>query len=124
MKLVVVGNFGMSMEWRRPVAEVIGERLWLTVIVSVAALLLTWILALPIGIYSAVREYSPGGYAATFIGFIGLAGPNFLLALALLSFGFVFFNAHIGGLFSPELQEPPWNLARPWDPAKHLPMPR
>ena len=72
------------MEWRRPVGEVIGERLWLTVVVSVAALILTWVLALPIGIYSAVRQYSPGDYVATFIGFIGLAVPNFLLALVLL----------------------------------------
>jgi peptide/nickel transport system permease protein len=71
MRLIVQGNFGMSMEWRRPVTEVIGERLWLTVIVSVAALILTWVLALPIGIYSAVRQYSVGDYVATFIGFIG-----------------------------------------------------
>src|SRR5213595_3478323 len=99
MKLVVVGNFGMSMEWRRPVTEVIGERLWLTIVVSVAALLLTWVLALPIGIYSA-----------TFIGFIGLAVPNFLLALVLLYFGFVLFNAHVGGLFSPEYQDEAWSL--------------
>ena len=77
----------MSMEWRRPVTEVIGERLWLTVVVSVAALILTWVLALPIGIYSAVRQYSIGDYVATFIGFIGLAVPNFLLALVLLYFG-------------------------------------
>ena len=89
MKLVVQGNFGMSMEWRRPVTEVIGERLWLTVVVSVAALILTWVLALPIGIYSAVRQYSVGDYVATFIGFIGLAVPNFLLALVLLYLGFV-----------------------------------
>src|SRR5206468_7191973 len=86
MKLVVQGNFGMSMEWRRPVTEVIGDRLWLTVVVSVAALLLTWVLALPIGIYSAVRQYSAGDYVATFIGFIGLAVPNFLLALVILYF--------------------------------------
>jgi peptide/nickel transport system permease protein len=123
MKQVVRGNFGMSMEWRRPVTEVIGERLWLTVVVSVAALLLTWVLALPIGIYSAVRQYSLGDYVATFIGFIGLAVPNFLLALVLLYFGFVFFNAHIGGLFSPELQDAPWNLAKVWDLMKHLPIP-
>src|SRR3989442_14715607 len=69
MKLVVRGDFGQSMEWRRPVAEVIGERLWLTVVVSVAALILTWVLALPIGIYSAVRQYSPGDYLATFVAF-------------------------------------------------------
>src|SRR3989454_11319995 len=103
VKLIAQGNFGMSMEWRRPVTEVIGDRLWLTVVVSVAALILTWVLALAIGIYSAVRPYSVAAYVATFIGFIGLAVPNFLLALVILYLGFVFFNAHIGGLFSPEL---------------------
>src|SRR5678816_1429928 len=100
MRLIVQGNFGMSMEWRRPVTEVIGERLWLTVIVSVSALILTWTLALPIGIYSAVRQYSVGDYVATFIGFIGLAVPNFLLALVILYFGFVFFNANICLLYT------------------------
>jgi peptide/nickel transport system permease protein len=123
MKQVVRGNFGMSMEWRRPVSEVIGERLWLTVVVSVAALILTWGLALPIGIYSAVRQYSAGDYVATFIGFIGLAVPNFLLALVLLYLGFLFFNANIGGLFSPELQDAPWSVERVWDLLKHLPLP-
>ncbi len=123
MKLVVQGDFGMSMEWRRPVTEVIGDRLWLTMVVSVAALLLTWVLALPIGIYSAVRQYSVGDYVATFIGFIGLAVPNFLLALVLLYLGFVFFNAHIGGLFTPELQDAPWSTAKVWDLLKHLPIP-
>src|SRR5438094_215639 len=84
VKLIACGNFGMSMEWRRPVTEVIGERLWLTVVVSVSALILTWALALPIGIYSAVRQYSVGDYVATFVGFIGLAVPNFLLGPLLL----------------------------------------
>jgi peptide/nickel transport system permease protein len=121
--LIAQGNFGMSMEWRRPVTEVIGDRLWLTVVVSVAALILTWILALPIGIYSAVRQYSPGDYAATFVGFIGLAVPNFLLALVLLYLGFALFNAHIGGLFSLEYQDAPWSWARAWDLLKHLPIP-
>ncbi len=123
MKQIAEGNFGFSMEWRRPVTEVIGERLWLTVIVAVAALILTWVLALPIGIYSAVRQYSLGDYAATFIGFIGLAVPNFLLALVILYFGFTLFNANIGGLFSPEMQDAPWSLARVWDLLKHLPVP-
>src|SRR5258705_11141378 len=84
MKQIAEGNFGFSMEWRRPVTEGIGERLWLTVVVSVAALLLTWVLALPIGIYSAVRQYSVGAYLSTFVGFIALPAPNSLLALALL----------------------------------------
>jgi len=123
MKQIAEGNFGFSMEWRRPVTEVIGERLWLTVIVAMAALILTWVLALPIGIYSAVRQYSLGDYAATFIGFIGLAVPNFLLALVILYFGFTLFNANIGGLFSPELQDAPWSWARFWDLLKHLPVP-
>jgi len=123
MRLIAHGNFGMSMEWQRPVTEVIGDRLWLTVVVSVAALLLTWVLALPIGIYSAVRQYSVGDYVATFIGFIGLAIPNFLLALVLLYLGFTLFNANIGGLFSVELQDAPWSLARVWDLLTHLPIP-
>ena len=123
MKQIAEGNFGFSMEWRRPVTEVIGERLSLTVVVAVSALLLTWLLALPIGIYSAVRQYSIGDYVATFVGFIGLAVPNFLLALVLLYFGFTLFNAHIGGLFSPELQDAPWSLERVWDLLKHLPIP-
>src|SRR2546425_4420201 len=123
VKLIAQGNFGFSMEWRRPVTEVIGDRLWLTVVVSVAALILTWALALPIGIYSAVRQYSLGDYVATFIGFIGLAVPNFLLALVLLYLGFALFNAHIGGLFSPELQDAPWSPARALDLATHLPIP-
>ncbi len=123
MELVVQGDFGFSMEWRRPVTEVIGDRLWLTVVVSVAALLLTWVLALPIGIYSAVRQYSVGDYVATFIGFIGLAVPNFLLALVILYLGFTLFNAHIGGLFTPELQDAPWSQAKVWDLFKHLPIP-
>jgi peptide/nickel transport system permease protein len=123
MVMITQGNFGMSMEWRRPVAEVIGDRLWLTMIVSFAALLLTWVLALPIGIYSAVRQYSLGDYVFTFIGFIGLAVPNFLLALVILYFGFVFFDANIGGLFSVEYQDAPWSAAKLWDMLKHLPIP-
>src|SRR5260370_21208376 len=123
MKQIVRGNFGEAMEWRRPVSEVVGEGLWLSVVRSVAALIITWVLALPIGIYSAVRQYSPGDYLATFVSFIGLAVPNFLLALVLLYLGFVLFNAHIGGLFSPELQDAPWSGARVLDLLKHLPIP-
>ena len=123
MRLIAQGNFGMSMEWRRPVTEVIGERFWLTVVVSLASLFLTWVLALPIGIYSAVRQYSVGDYVGTFVGFIGLAVPNFLLALVILYFGFILFNANVGGLFTPELQDAPWIMAKVWDLLKHLPVP-
>jgi peptide/nickel transport system permease protein len=123
MKMVMQGRFGMALEWRRPVSEVIGDRLWLTMVVSVAAIILTWALALPIGIYSAVRQYSPGDYVATFIGFLGLAIPSFMLALVLMYFGFTLFGANIGGLFSDEFVEAPWSLAKAWDLTKHLPLP-
>jgi len=120
---VVVGDFGESMEWRRPVVEVIGDRIWLTLLLSVAALFLTWGLALPIGIYSAVRQYSWGDYAFTLLGFIGIAVPNFLLALIIMYFAFVFFGTNVGGLFSAEYALSPWSWARAWDMAKHLPLP-
>ena len=123
MAQIARGSFGMSMEWRRPVLEVIGDRLWLTIVVSLAAVFLTWILSLPIGIYSAVRQYSVGDYVFTFVGFIGLAVPNFLLALVILYFGFVSFDANIGGLFSTEYQDAPWSLGKMWDLLKHLPIP-
>jgi len=123
MKQVVQGRFGMALEWKRPVSEVIGDRLWLTMAVSVAAILLTWVLALPIGIYSAVRQYSAADYAFTLVGFIGLAVPSFMLALVLMYFGFTLFNLNIGGLFSDEFAEAPWTLAKAWDLAKHLPLP-
>ncbi len=123
MGMVIQGNFGMALEYGRPVAEVIGDRLWLTMVVSVGAIIFTWFVALPIGIYSAVRQYSIGDYIATFVGFIGLAVPSFMLALILMYFGFTLFNANIGGLFSDELAEAPWSLAKAWDLAKHLPVP-
>ena len=84
---VLEGDFGVSMVWRRPVAEVIGDRSWLTMVVSLAALFPTWAIALPIGIYSAVRQYSIGDYTFTTLSFIGLAVPNFLLALILMYLG-------------------------------------
>ncbi len=117
------GNFGQSMEWKKPVMDVIADRLLLTVIVSVAAVLLTWIVALPIGIYSAVRQYSPLDYVFTFLGFIGVAVPGFLLALVLMYIGFAVFNMNVGGLFSPQYAEAKWSTARAWDLAKHLPLP-
>ncbi|HEV2356444.1 MAG TPA: ABC transporter permease [bacterium] len=117
------GNFGVSLEYQRPVVDVIGDRLWTTVLLSVAALLFTWVLALPLGIYSAVRQYSVGDYVFTFIGFIGVAVPGFLLALVLLYVSFTLFNARVGGLFSPAYLNAPWSAARAWDLAKHLPLP-
>lgn len=123
MGLIMQGNFGMAMEWGRPVMEVIGDRLTLTIVVSIAAIIFTWVVALPIGIYSAVRQYSIGDYIFTFIGFIGLAVPGFMLALLIMYLGFVYFNANVGGLFSPEYMEAPWTGARVMDLMGHLPVP-
>ena len=118
--LMLQGNFGVSMEWQRPVLEVIGDRLLLTALLAFAAVIFTWILAIPIGIYSAVRQYSIGDYIFTFIGFIGLAVPSFLLALVVMYLSFAYFGASIGGLFSTEYLDAPWSLARVWDLCKHL----
>jgi peptide/nickel transport system permease protein len=121
--LVMRGDFGMAMEYRRPVLEVIGDRLPLTLVVSFGALIFTWLLALPIGIYSAVRQYSVFDYLFTFVGFIGLAIPNFLLALIVLYLGFQYFDANVGGLFSPEYLDAPWTWAKVQDLLAHLPIP-
>ncbi len=120
---ILAGDFGVSMEWNRPVTEVIGDRLWLTMLISFAALILTWGLALPIGIYSAVRQYSIGDYIFTLVGFIGLAVPNFLLALVIMYLAFRFLGANVGGLFSSEFELAPWSAAKVWDLIKHLPLP-
>lgn len=123
VSLMLQGDFGTSMEWGRPVKEVIGDRLALTVVISLIAVIFTWAVSLPIGIYSAVKQYSVGDYVFTFIGFLGLAIPSFLLALVLMYAGFKYFNANIGGLFSQQYTDAPWSLARVWDLAKHLPVP-
>lgn len=120
---ILAGDFGESMEWRRPVSEVIGDRLWMTVLISFFALILTWGIALPIGIISAVRQYSISDYAFTFLSFIGLAIPNFLLALVVMYVAFRYFGANVGGLFSAEFELAPWSLAKVWDLIKHLPLP-
>jgi peptide/nickel transport system permease protein len=123
MAQIVRGNFGVSMEWRRPVKDVIGERLLLTALLALASVLFTWIVAFPIGIYSAVRQYSFGDYFFTFLGFIGLAVPNFLLALVIMYLAFRYLNANIGGLFSAEYLNAPWSVGRVLDLVKHLWLP-
>ncbi len=113
-------DLGMSFEWNRQVTKLIGERLLLTILISVATLLFTWALAIPIGIYSAVRQYSWGDYAFSVLGFIGLAIPNFLLALVFMYIGYSFFGVSAGGLFSPAYQDAPWSVARFADLLAHL----
>jgi peptide/nickel transport system permease protein len=120
MTNMLQGDFGRSMEWNRPVFDLIWERLALTFVLSLATLLFTWVIAFTIGIYSAVRQYSLGDYIATFIGFLGLATPDFLFALVLMWIFFAYFNQSVTGLFSPEFVEQGWSLAKVWDMFKHL----
>ena len=117
------GDFGYSFSYNLPVKDVIWPRIGLTVVLSVASLLFIWVVAIPIGIYSAVRRYTVGDYLATFIGFLGLAIPNFLLALAVMYIAFTVFGMHVGGLFSPEFVEAPWSWARVLDLLGHLWLP-
>ena len=123
MSGVFVGDFGQSFEWDMPVRDLIGERLLLTVVVSTASILFTYLFAVPIGVYSATHQYAAGDYLFTFLGFLGLATPNFLLALVLMFFFYYTFGLSIGGLFSPEFANAAWSLARVFDMLKHMLVP-
>jgi peptide/nickel transport system permease protein len=117
---MVQGNFGYSFEYDLPVADVVGDRLILTIIVSIVTIVFTWIIAFPIGIYSATHQYSWGDYGLTFIGFIGLATPNFLLALVMLYLANVYFGTSIGGLMDPEYIDAPWTWGKAMSVLEHL----
>ena len=117
------GDLGQSFQWNQPVTELIKERLALTVTISLISLVLTYLIAIPIGIYSATHQYSLGDYAFTVFGFMGLATPNFLLALVLMFLLYKYAGWSVGGLFSPEYVVAPWSLAKVVDLLKHLPIP-
>lgn len=118
--IVFRGDFGWSFEWNRPVADLIWERMGTTVMISLASLLFIWAVSLPIGIYSAIRRHSLGDHVFTFLGFLGLAIPNFILALTLMYLSFRWFGQSVGGLFSPDYVEAPWSLAKFQDLLVHL----
>jgi peptide/nickel transport system permease protein len=110
--IILHGDFGRSFQWNQPVSEVIGERLGMTMAISVLTLIFVWVVAIPIGIYSATHQYSFLDYVFTFIGFIGLAVPGFLIALVLIYVVFINTGVSITGLFSPEFQDAPWSWAK------------
>jgi len=114
------GDFGWSMEWDRPVGDLIWERLALTIVLSLFSLLVTWLLAFPIGFYSASRQYSVGDYFFTFVSFLGRSTPSFLLALILMWFAFSKLGQSVGGLFSPDFVEAPWSWAKVKDLLGHI----
>jgi len=119
-RIIFEQDLGTSMEYGKPVSEVVGERLLMTFILALTTAVFAWGLAVPIGIYSAVRQHSPEDYVFTFIGFLGLAVPDFLLALWLMWVSFSYFGTSIGGLFSPEYINEPWSWARLQDLLEHL----
>lgn len=118
--IVFEGDFGYSFMWKKPVSELIWDQLGFTLILSITTLLFSWVISFPIGVYSAVRQYSVADFVFTFIGFIGLAIPNFLLALVLMYIGFQYFGQSVGGLFSPQFQDAAWSWEKFLDLMAHL----
>jgi peptide/nickel transport system permease protein len=117
---MVQGDFGISFVYEKPVVELVGERMLLTLALLVSTVIISWSMAFSIGIYSAVKRYSIGDYVATFLGFIGVAIPNFLLALLALYLIFRATGEVMTGLFSEEYANAPWGWGRLWDLLKHL----
>ena len=118
--IILDGDFGRSFHWKQPVSSLIWERLMWTVVISLGSLMFTWLVAFPIGIYSATNQYSIADYLFTFFGFLGKAIPNFLLALVLMWLGYVYFDINMGGLFSAEYQNAPWSFAKLGDLVNHV----
>lgn len=118
--IVTRGDFGLSFEWQQPVSGLIWERMAFTLLVTGSTLVMTWGLAFPLGVYSAVRQYSIGDYFFTFLGFLGLAIPSFLLALVMMYIAVVEFGQQVGGLFSDQYVNAPWSWDRFVDLLQHL----
>lgn len=116
----VRGDFGESFEFERPVKDLLSQRLTLTVLLAIATLTFTWMIAIPLGVYSAVKQYSLGDQIITSISFLGMGIPGFLLALLILFFTITVLDLQVGGLFSREFQDAPWSIARAVDLLKHL----
>ena len=116
-------NFGWSLTYRLPVTQVIGDRIVFTVIISVVTIALSYIIAIPLGIYSAMHQYSAGDYLFTILGYMGMATPAFLFALILLYIAVIYLDTSAGGLYSVTFQDQPMSWAKLFDFAKHMWMP-
>jgi peptide/nickel transport system permease protein len=114
------GDFGYSFEYQLPVSEVVGDRLWLTILVSFFTIIFTWIIAFPIGIYSATHQYSWGDFGLTFVGLIGIAIPNFLFALILMYFANIWFGTSIGHLMDEQYLNAPMSWAKAKSILEHI----
>ena len=120
---ILRGQLGFSFEFNAPVRQVLGMNLFNTLILGAGAIVFIWIVAIPIGIYSAVKQYSPGDYIATFFGFLGIGIPDFLIGLVALWLIFDLTGFLAVGLYSVEYRTAPWSFAKAWDLAKHLILP-
>ncbi|MEZ4869067.1 MAG: ABC transporter permease [Caldilineaceae bacterium] len=118
--ILLRGDFGRSFRWNLSVSSLIWERLALTLVLSLSSMFFIWVVAIPIGIYSAVRKYSLNDYIFTLLGFIGLATPNFLIALVLMYISFKYMGQSVGSLFSPQFLNLPWSMAKVLDLLSHL----
>ncbi len=118
--IILRGDWGQSMEWQKPVKELIGERILLTVVLSLVSLLVSWFIAIPIGVYSATHQYSLLDYLMSIISFIGVGIPGFLLALIVMYFAQARLGLNVGGLFSEQYINAPWSVERVIDMLKHL----
>ncbi|MBM4459432.1 MAG: ABC transporter permease [Chloroflexi bacterium] len=116
----VRGDFGYSLDWKRPVSELIMGRLGLTLLLSILSLIIMWLIAIPIGIYSATHQYSLGDNVFTFLGFLGLSVPEFVLGLLYLFIGIFVFGISVTGLFSAEMEKSPWSIPKALDLMNHL----
>ncbi len=116
----VKGDFGESFQYERPVAQIIGQRALMSVILALASITLIWLIAIPVGVYSATHQYSAGDQIITTLSFLGLGMPSFLLALLVLFFAMMVLDQEVGGLFSREFRDAPWSFARVIDLLKHL----
>jgi peptide/nickel transport system permease protein len=117
------GDWGWSFEFDKPVRDVVGDALWLTLVVNLSVVIFIHLVAIPIAIYSATRQYSVGDYLATFVGYIGLATPSFLLALILLYYANRWFGVSIGGLYDPQFAGQPWSWPKVQSLLSHLVVP-
>lgn len=120
MRGCLTGNLGYSIEFNQPVNSLIWDRLGYTVVIAILCILFTWMTALPIGIFSACKQYSMGDYFFTVLGLIGIATPGFMLALILMYVGHEVFGVSVGGLFSPEFKNAPWSVTKFLDMLKHI----
>jgi peptide/nickel transport system permease protein len=120
---LAVGNMGLSLEYHRPNADLIGEQLVLTIALALMSVVLTWLIAVPAGIYSATHQRSVIDHILTVINYVGVATPNFMLALILMWFAFSWFGISVTGLFSPEYVDAPWSFARFFDLLAHIWLP-